>query len=109
MRIIELGSGEWQSGQVLVAESFWQRLRGLIARPPDTAILIPGRSVHGIGMTRPCRVVALDRRYRVLAVRVLRPGRVVSVPGTSRILELPESIPPPPLAATLGVTLNVER
>jgi hypothetical protein len=103
MRLVELSCAGWRSGPVLRAHAFWERLRGLIARPPDTAMLIRTRSVHGLGMTRPCRILALDARCRVLAVSVLRPGRMVSVRGASWMLELPMSIPPPPIGAVLAL------
>ncbi len=107
MRILELSSGEWRSGQVLLAETFWERLRGLLARPSDTAMLIPGSSVHGFGMRRSCRVIALDPGLGVLSTSILRPGRIVWQQGAAWMLELPVTVPPPPAGGdSVGLAVN---
>lgn len=59
----------------------WERLRGLLGRPPLRAdeglLLVPCASVHTFGMTRPIDVVYLDRDWRILRIVAgLRPGRV---------------------------------
>lgn len=102
VRTVEFHGAGWRSGAVLVAETFWERLRGLIARPPDTAMLVPGRSVHGFGMRRPCQVVAIDRDGVVVSSTILRPGTVVRVPAARWMLELPTSAPPPPVGGVLA-------
>ncbi|HEY5685734.1 MAG TPA: hypothetical protein VIY70_10215 [Acidimicrobiia bacterium] len=102
MRTVEFHGAGWRSGAVLVAETFWERLRGLIARPPDTAMLVPGRSVHGFGMRRSCQVVALDGDGVVVSSSILRPGTLVRVPAARWMLELPTTAPLPPVGGVLA-------
>ena len=90
---IDLGTVRHQS--VWVAETFWERLRGLNGRPPDAAMLLPGWSVHGVGMRRRITVIALDAEFRVMATRQLRPGGVCAVRGARWMLELPTWAEPP--------------
>lgn len=91
----------WRSPPVQIAVGFGARLRGL--RHDSTGgILLWGRSVHGIGMSRPLQVIRLDRTGAVdHRVRVLRPGRLVVFPHPGWILELPAAWPSPPPGAGL--------
>jgi hypothetical protein len=52
-------------------------------------MLIPGRSVHGIGMTEPLTVIGIDPSGRVVGIRPLRPGGVVVMLGARWLLEQP--------------------
>lgn len=82
------------------------RLIGLLAAgppPPGHALLIPRcRSVHGFGMRAPLDVVFLAGR-RVLAVRRLRPGRVIAHRSADAVLELAAGE-----AARLGIESGAE-
>lgn len=61
-----------------------------------------GRSVHSWGMREAVAWSALDARGAVLAVGVLRPGRIAVGPrGTRWMLEVLE---PPPPGAVLAAT-----
>jgi hypothetical protein len=75
-----------------VAASPSQRLQGIGAVPPGGGLLLAGRSVHGFGLDRPLRVVGLDERGTVVAVRLLDPGRLVVLARARYLLELPDSI-----------------
>lgn len=81
--------------RVEVAETWWQRLRGLIGRArlqPDEALLIRSCSaIHTFGMRFPIDVVFLDARGVVLkAVSNVRPWRVGPIClGSAAVLELP--------------------
>jgi hypothetical protein len=82
-----------------VAATYWTRLRGMLARrePPAGLLLVPGGSVHGVGMTRSLDVAMLvplegaERGagpYRVARTAVLRPfGLVTSRRGVRAVLE----------------------
>ena len=72
----------------------WERLRGLLGRPPlaaGQALLIdPCPSVHTLGMTYPLDLVFLDAHYRVLKlVMQLPPLRWAGCPGARATIELP--------------------
>ncbi len=60
------------AAQVVVAASWWRRLRGLIARPPlregEGLLLAPCRAVHTYWMAYPIDVVFLAANGEVLAV-----------------------------------------
>ncbi|WP_405887849.1 DUF192 domain-containing protein [Streptomyces sp. NBC_01136] len=61
-----------------VAESARARHRGLLGRDGiDGALLLgPASAVHTLGMRFAIDVAYLDRKFRVLAVRTMRPGRL---------------------------------
>jgi len=79
-------------GPVLVADTYWTRLRGMLGRRtlPAALLLTPANSVHGMGMTQPLDVAVLDAAGTVLDVRVLRPMRMTrAVSGGRQVLEAP--------------------
>jgi 16S rRNA (cytidine1402-2'-O)-methyltransferase len=90
----------WSFAPVLVARSFLDRLWGAAAIPPAAALVIPGRSVHGM-WGAPMTVVALDRDLAVLGVRALGRGGAVTFGRAHRLLELPVGSLPPPVGARL--------
>ncbi|MER7773964.1 DUF192 domain-containing protein [Streptomyces sp. NPDC096191] len=61
-----------------VARSYRARARGLLGRDSlDGAMLLtPASGVHTFRMRMPIDVAYLDRRFRVIAVRTMRPGRL---------------------------------
>lgn len=61
-----------------LAESARTRRRGLLGRDGvEGALLLgPASSVHTVGMRFAIDVAYLDRKFRVLTVRTMRPGRV---------------------------------
>jgi hypothetical protein len=78
--------------EIVVARSFWRRIRGLaLRRPPGPALLIPRcRSVHTFGMRFPLHLVWLDRDGRVLAVDLrVPPNRVRARRDAAAVLEVP--------------------
>jgi len=58
-----------------------ERMRGLTGRDrlgPERAFLLPrARSIHTFGMRFAVSVALLDARFRVIAVRTVRPRRIV--------------------------------
>ncbi|MGW0474019.1 DUF192 domain-containing protein [Streptomyces coeruleorubidus] len=61
-----------------IATSYRARTRGLLGRDSvEGAILLsPANSVHTFRMRMPIDVAYLDRDFRVIAVRTMRPGRL---------------------------------
>lgn len=82
-------------GPVRKATTFRARWRGLRGSDPGDSIVIPGSSVHGFGMDRPLRVVALTRDFVVMRSAVLRPNRLMWVRGAKWMIELPQDTPAP--------------
>ena len=67
--------------QVSRTTNAWERLRGLLGRPPlrgdEGLLLVPCASVHTFGMTRPIDVIYLDRDWRIVRIVAgLQPRRV---------------------------------
>jgi uncharacterized protein len=96
MKTLELrtADGRCIARRVHVACSFQSRCLGLLQRTalPDKEglLLIPGGSIHTLGMRFPIDVVFLNRQMRVLALaECVRPWRIRVAPrGTRRVLEL---------------------
>lgn len=100
-RVLRVGDAGVVVPGVEVADTYWTRLRGMLARsePPPGLLLVPGGSVHGVGMTRSLDVAMLaplegaDRvagPFRVVRVAVLAPfGLVGSRRGVRCVLEAP--------------------
>lgn len=87
-------------GPVRVARRFFERWRGL-RRSSESALVLPGSSVHGFGMKRPLTLVALDRDLTVLRTGRLEPNRVVWMRGARWIVELPDGTTPPSVGTRL--------
>jgi uncharacterized membrane protein (UPF0127 family) len=91
----------WESGPVLVAHTFADRLKGLRHSSDDYGMLIKGPSVHGFGMKEPLLVIGLGERSTVVGYRTLFPRRVVWIRRAVEILELPVGLQPPSAGAVL--------
>jgi uncharacterized membrane protein (UPF0127 family) len=81
--------------RVHLANTFVRRAVGLVGRrlgQGEGLLLMPCRSVHTFGITRPLDIVLFDRQGRVVAVREqLRPRRFTAVFSQAfGVLELPE-------------------
>lgn len=93
--VVHDGSGIQVASKVVVADSWWPRLRGLLARPPlrrgEGLLLVGCDSVHTMGMTYPIDVAFLDAEGRVVrSLAGLRPWRVgLGGDGAVHTLELP--------------------
>jgi uncharacterized membrane protein (UPF0127 family) len=80
--------------QACWARSFWDRMRGLIARPALQAggamLISPCSSVHTVGMQYPLDLVFLNASgHAVKLVSGIPPYRVAACPGASHVLEMP--------------------
>jgi hypothetical protein len=98
--------GDGWARRARVARGFRERLVGLRDPQGADSLLLKARSVHGFGMSHPLNVVALGPGLEVLDVRRLRPNRVVTVPAATYLLEIPETVAPPPVGARLEVVLD---
>ncbi|MGW7052528.1 DUF192 domain-containing protein [Streptomyces sp. NPDC054887] len=93
---VAAGTADGRAGQVPVsvpieiAASRRARTRGLLGRDgiPGALLLTPASSVHTFGMRFALDVAYLDRDLRVLAVRMMPPGRLgLPRPRARHVLE----------------------
>jgi len=94
VRVVHGDSGVRVGSEVGVADSWWQRLRGLLGRPPmrdgEGLLLLDCDSVHTIGMAYPIDVAFLDAEGTVVRNLHLDPFRVgLGGPEAVHALELP--------------------
>jgi len=95
VRVVHGESGSGVGTEIAVADSWWCRFRGLLARPelkPGQGLLILDcGSVHTVGMTYPIDVAFLDARGRVVrSIARLEPWRIGrGGPAAVHALELP--------------------
>jgi hypothetical protein len=94
--VLQLETAGWASGPVRPASRWLDRLVGLVPRADHGLLLIPCRSVHGVGLLEPLWVVGLDRDGHVRRVGLLAPGGTWCDPGAQAVLELPWWRDPPP-------------
>lgn len=104
MRTVRLSAEQWPEVVASCADTFQDRLLGIKARDSEGAVLIPTRSVHSFGLSKPLRLVGLDRGMRVIDARRLRPNRVAYIRGASFILELAEGTMTPRPGTRLEVS-----
>lgn len=96
MKTFELrtATGRCIARHVYLACSFQARCLGLLSREAmlkeEGLLLVPGGSIHTLGMRFPIDVVFLNRQMRILGLAEhVRPWRVRVAPrGTRRVLEL---------------------
>lgn len=95
----------WDEGDVEIAESFFDRLGGLVARSPFTSsgeprvLAFPAcDAVHTCFMRYPIDVAFIDARGSVLVVyQGVAPWRFLSHPGAAAVLERPSVLTGGPL------------
>lgn len=88
------GSSSCLIPNVRKTASIWERMRGLLARPPlqngEGLLIAPCPSVHTFGMRYALDLVFLDRAGRVLKlVCDLRPWSMAACANAHAALELP--------------------
>lgn len=93
MRTVTLEGPRGLRLTAMVAESRWERIRGLIGRtrldPREALLLERTRSIHTFGMRFPIAVALLDGRHVVQAVLRMPPGRLLRPRrGVRHVLEL---------------------
>ncbi|HEU5182828.1 MAG TPA: DUF192 domain-containing protein [Candidatus Polarisedimenticolia bacterium] len=95
MRAVNPRSEAELATQVVKADTFWTRLRGLTGRTGlesgEALWIVPCRSIHTHGMAFPIDVVFLDRDRNVVGLEEnLSPGRFAPIRWKARtVLELP--------------------
>jgi uncharacterized membrane protein (UPF0127 family) len=93
--VVQDGAGVRVGSRVSVADSWWSRFRGLLARPRmgegEGMLLLRCGSVHTAGMAYSIDVAFLDAEGRVVrSIPRLRPWRVgLGGPKAVHTLELP--------------------
>ena len=82
------------ANQVLLADTFWKRLKGLLGTsslPHGHGLLIkPCNSVHTFGMAYPIDVLFVDRNHRIIKiVEQMKSGKASMALSSSYVVELP--------------------
>ena len=91
---IETATGVTLAPSVRCARSFLQRFVGLLAHrrlaQDQGMLLMPGGSIHTLGMRFPIDAVFLDAQFQILRIAArLHPHRVATAPrGTRFVLEV---------------------
>jgi uncharacterized membrane protein (UPF0127 family) len=96
MKTFELrtATGRCIARRLYMAHSFQSRCLGLLSRSAmpkeEGLLLVPGGTIHTLGMRFPIDVVFLNRQMRILGLAEhVRPWRIRVAPrGTRRVLEL---------------------
>jgi uncharacterized membrane protein (UPF0127 family) len=101
---VGLKSGSWSVGHLVVAESFFERLRGVSLSAARQGILIQRSAVHTMGISYAIETVAVDREGRVVEVRTLNPNSFAWFRRAKYVLELPAGSPVPPVGSLVEVT-----
>jgi hypothetical protein len=99
--VIDLRYEDWRADRIGVATTFAARLSG-INTPGLNGLLIHTRSVHGLTVEGPLRVLHLTATGVVMGDELLEVGRVVTALGYW-ILELPVAAAIPARGAQLTV------
>ncbi len=81
MRLVNTSKNNCLANNVLVADSFFLRLKGLLGKKqldPEIALVIkPGNSIHTFFMQFDIDVLFLDKQFNVIAIlEQLKPFRV---------------------------------
>jgi len=92
-RVINKRNGEVLAGKVLMADSFWSRLRGLLGRESigedEGLILYPCSEIHCFGMKFNIDVIFLDREKRIISyIDDMQPGYRARVKEATYVIEL---------------------
>ena len=110
MRSVTLGSmpSGRRFGPVRLAETAWQRTRGLLGRPRlhdgEGLLIARCRSVHTVGMGYAIDVVFIDTRGRIVrVVEALRPMRMAVCLRGASVLELAAG-----QARALGLRMGIQ-
>ena len=103
MQRVALSAGEWEATAYL-AGTFTDRLLGVWRAPKGSTMVLPVSSVHGFGRRHALDVVGLDGAMRVIAMRTLRPNRMIVIPGARMIIETPAGGPLPALGDRIELT-----
>lgn len=82
-------AGSWTGDGLVVAESFFERLRGMKLSTVVRGVVIRRSAVHTLGLSSAIEIVAVDREGRVIGARTLAPNRFAWLRGASYLIELP--------------------
>lgn len=78
--------------QLVIADRWWSRARGLLGRrapgPGEALLLRPCAAVHGVGMFYSVDVIFLDAAQRICKLARLRPFGFVASARAVSVLEL---------------------
>lgn len=96
-KIINQSNNEVIAGNVLLADSFWLRLKGLLGKKSinedEALILYPCSEIHCYGMKFNIDAIFLNNEKKVIGcVNNVLPGSRVRVKGAKYVVELKEGL-----------------
>lgn len=104
MKYVGLRADSWSVDHLVLAESFFERLRGVTLSAARRGIVIQRSAVHTMGMSHAIETVAVDGEGRVVGVRTLNPNRFAWFRGAKYLVELPPGSPVPLIGSLVEVT-----
>lgn len=87
-----------------MAETFWDRLRGIKKIPDGSGVALRSRAIHTVGLEKPFGAFGLDQTGTVVTVKTLAPNRFFYFRDADLVVELPEESELPPEGATIRVS-----
>lgn len=99
-RVFNSNKAQLLASDLEVAETSWDRMRGLLGRKADEFTfgkglwIAPSQGVHTIGMSFPIDVIYLDAKNRVVHLcHNLAPNRIAALKAKARsVIELPAGV-----------------
>ena len=94
-KIVNLSKNSELAGKVLVADSFFKRIRGLLGRKElesgEALIITPCQQIHTFFMRFPIDIVFLDAKFKVVSLHSnLPPWRITPLHWQAKlVIELP--------------------
>ena len=93
MALINMSQGKIVAPTVMVASTFWRRLKGLLGTdglPPGRALIImPCSAIHTFGMKYPIDALFLDKHRRIVKIiDTIKPNRVAAAFGADCVVEV---------------------
>lgn len=104
MKNVSLRADSWSVDDLVLAESFFERLRGVNLSAARRGIVIRRSAVHTMGMSHAIEAVAVDGEGRVVDVRTLDPNRFAWFRGANYLVELPAGSAVPSVGSLVEVT-----
>lgn len=71
----------------VLASRFLDRLLGIRRIGEAELVVIPGSSVHGVGLDAPLSVAGVSANGEITRVATLRPRRILLFPGAVNVIE----------------------
>lgn len=103
MESIRIATDSWWV-EVMLAERFLDRLRGIRGVPPGQGIALRSRAIHTFGLDHCLGAFGVDGTGTVVAVDSLTPNRLFYFRGARLVVELPAGSVLPAQGETVAIS-----